>query len=136
MSNRRTIRLPAQVGDALLWAQNAIYRGLESGKPVVLTVTRLTRTLDQNSKIHAMIGEIAEQADHRGQKFSADDWKIILVHAFGKELRLLPALDGSLIGVSAKTSAFTVAEGSDFIEWLNAWAAEKGVRFAAPERWE
>jgi hypothetical protein len=134
--SRRTVRTPQQAESAAQWARDAMFRGLEGGKAVVVSVTRATRTLEQNAKVHAMIEEFSQQAEHRGQKFSADDWKILLVHGFGKEVRLLPALDGGLIGVPARTSHFTVSEGSDFIEYLNAKGVEYGVKFKAPERWE
>ena len=133
---RRTIRNAAQIKPALQQAEFDLRKGMAGGKSVILEWKPSTRTLEQNAKIHAMFEEFSQQAEHAGQKFSAADWKILLVHGFGKEVRLLPALDGGVIGVPSKTSEFTKAEGAEFIEYLNAKGAFYGVKFRAPERWE
>ena len=133
MSNRRTIRLPAQVGDALLWAQNAIYRGLESGKPVVLTVTRETRSTEQNSRLWAILSEVAAQVDWHGQRYDAETWKILLMRGWGREARLIPAVGGGVTMIDDRSSRLTVAEMAEFQTYIEAFGVEHGVRFRAVE---
>src|SRR5688572_20680701 len=53
------------------------------------------RTLDQNSRMWAMLTDVAEQAEHNGRRYTPDQWKVLFMHACGREIQFIPALDGS-----------------------------------------
>jgi len=58
-----------------------------------------TRSAEQNRKMWAMLGEIAEQLQINGQSFDKDRWKAIMLHAWGEQVRRLrtpgePGTDG------------------------------------------
>ncbi len=94
----------------------------------------------QNEKYHAMISEIANQVEHVGRKWHADDMKRILVDEFAEEMRLagtplhhdgrvIPSLDGRrIVQLGTQTSNFYVKE-AQFIEFLYAFGAQRGVKF-------
>ncbi len=98
-------------------------------------ITLPRRSDDQNAKYHAMIGEIAKQAEHLGAKWEADDWKRLVLDKFARETgrshgKVIPNLDKTgVVEVGIQSRKFNRQDGSDFIEWLHAWGAENGVVF-------
>ena len=54
-----------------------------------------TRSSEQNRKMWAMLGEIADQLQINGQSFDKDRWKAIMLHAWGEQVEFLPTLDGT-----------------------------------------
>ena len=133
---RRVIRTADQIPSALQWAGEAARRGLEGGKAVVLAVTRQTRSDDQNRRMWALLGEIAEQVDWHGQKYDAETWKILLMRGWGREARLIPAVGGGVTMIDDRSSRLTVGEMAEFQEYVEAFGVDHGVRFRAPERYE
>lgn len=92
------------------------------------------RTLPQNDRIHAMITDIATQCviGDPPKRYTVKDWKIILLTAFadekGVEMRSLPAIHrAGLIPCGRSTSDLSVAEASEFIDWLFATGAQMSV---------
>lgn len=89
------------------------------------------RSLPQNDRMWAMLTDIARQREHHGRKFTPDQWKVIFLHALGKETELLPALDGNdFIPARYSSSDLSKAEMSDLIELMMSWGAENGIQFA------
>lgn len=88
------------------------------------------RTLPQNDRMWAMLTDVARQRVHHGRKFTPDQWKVIFMHALGKEAEFLPALDGKdFIPSGYRSSDLSKSEMSDLIEFILAWSAENGIRF-------
>jgi hypothetical protein len=92
------------------------------------------RTLPQNDRMWAMLTDIAQQKEHAGRKYTPDQWKVLFMHACGREVQFLPALDGStFIPWGQSSSDLSKAEMSELIEFIFAWGAEHGVMFHDPE---
>jgi len=90
------------------------------------------RTREQNGKLWAMLGEIAEQVEHCGRRYAPDQWKVLLMHACGHEAQLLPALNGNgVVPYGGRSSHMTVAQMAELIEFIQYWGEQHGVRFAA-----
>lgn len=88
------------------------------------------RTLPQNDRMWAMLTGIASQREHFGIKYPAEDWKVIFLHALGREARFVPALDGDgFIPIGQSSSDLSIGEMSDMIELMFSWGAQNGVRF-------
>ncbi len=88
-----------------------------------------TRSLDQNAKLHAMVSFIAKNLPWCGKHQTTDTWKRLLTAAWlrarGYQVEFLPALDGHGVDVVfRRTSDLTVAELSELIEFIYAWATE------------
>ena len=96
------------------------------------------RTLDQNAKLHAMIGDLVKQRpEHFGAAMDADAWKGVLLFAIGKRVRFLPSLDGDqVVSIAPRTSKLNVSDFSDMIEQLYAKGAEWGIVWSEPDRWQ
>lgn len=93
------------------------------------------RSTDQNSKMWAMLTEVAEQATHKGQRYTPDQWKILFMYACGREVQFLPGLDGkTFLPWGQSTSDLSKQEMTDLIEFMHAWGAENGVTFRDPDK--
>ena len=88
------------------------------------------RTLDQNSLLWAALTDVAQQATHMGQKYTPDEWKILFMHACGREVRFLPGLDEkTFVPWGQSSSDLSKQEMTDLIETIFAWGASHGVIF-------
>jgi hypothetical protein len=88
------------------------------------------RTTDQNSRMWAMLTDVATQKEHAGRKYTPDQWKILFMHACGREVQFIPALDNStFIPWGQSSSDLSKQEMTDLIECIFAWGAEHGVVF-------
>lgn len=101
----------------------------------------------QELKYHAMMGEIAKVVPFMGAMVDEETWKRLLVDAFvrvmreeaqatggadpfGGQGRVVPSLDGSgVVQLGVQTRGFTVGLAAQFIEYLNSFGAEMGVKF-------
>jgi hypothetical protein len=89
-----------------------------------------SRSLPQNDRLHAMIGEVAIAVQWHGLWLTVDDWKILFLDSLKRELRLVPNLDGTgFVDLGRKTSKLTKEECSMLIELVFKFGAEHGVTF-------
>jgi hypothetical protein len=92
------------------------------------------RTLPQNDRLWAMLTDVATQKEHAGRKYTPDQWKVLFMHACGREVQFVPSLDNStFIPWGQSSSDLSKAEMIDLIEFIFAWGAEHGVKFQDPE---
>jgi hypothetical protein len=88
------------------------------------------RSLDQNAKMWACLTDWSRQAILGDCKRTPDEWKAVLLHGFGQEVKFLPSLDGlSFVPVGRQTSDLSKDEMSNFIEFILAEGAKRGVKF-------
>jgi len=115
-----------------LWPK--VLKALQT-KQLTLEIKDATKSRDQEEKYHAMIGEIAKQAQHLDAKWDSESWKRLLVDQFCKDNDLktgavIPNLAGNgIVQLGMQTRNFTKEQASEFVEWLHAWGAEHGVTF-------
>jgi len=114
-----------------LWPK--VLTALNAGRPLVMEIKAADKSRDQEQKYHAMISEIATQAEHMGSKWNAESWKRLLVDQFCKDIGLktgvvIPNLSGDgIVQLGYQTRKFTKEQASEFVEWLYAWSADNGV---------
>jgi hypothetical protein len=118
---------------AKIWPK--VKDSLKAGKLLRMEIKAESKSRDQEAKYHAMLGEIAEQASHLGAKWSAEDWKRLMVDLFVKETglqggKIIPSLDGAgIVQLGLQTRNFTKEQAAEFIAFLDAWAAVNGIIF-------
>ena len=106
---------------------------LDGGIPLTVEVRRESRSVNQNAMYHAIISQIAVQAQHLGSVWNVESWKRLLVDAYSREMnltsgRIIPNLSGDgIVEIGLQTRRFTKEQASEFTEWLMAWAAQNGV---------
>lgn len=107
---------------------------LDDENPVVVEIKPLTRTLAQNAKLHAMLGDIAKQCEFQGKKRDIETWKMIMVSAHkiatGGQAEMAIGLEGEVINLRESTAQMGVKRLASLIDYVEAWAAEQGVRFS------
>jgi hypothetical protein len=122
---RRTLILdtPERRELAATWARNA-----PLGTRVEWKAPK--RTTDQNALLWACLGDIAAQVMWHGLKLSAEDWKIIMLDALKRDLRMVPNLEGNgYIQLGRSSSDLSKEEMSTLIELLYAFGDRNGVTF-------
>lgn len=94
-----------------------------------MEVKEFTRTVEQNSKLWALLTEVSAQVNWHGQKLSNEDWKHVFSAAMSQQ-RVVPNIDSTGFVVLGKsTSKMSVAEMMDMIELIQAFGAQHGVKF-------
>ena len=115
----------------MLWPKVLV--ALDAGRNLTLEVKDASKSREQEEKYHAIIGDIAKQAQHMGAKWSADDWKRMLVWQYCKDNQLdcgkvIPSLDMTgIVQLGIQTRKFTKEQASEFVEFLLAWCANNGI---------
>jgi hypothetical protein len=109
-----------------------IKANMQAERRLVLTVKPSTRSLEQNARLWAMLAEISAQVDWYGQKLTSEEWKDVF-SASMKRAKVVPGLDGGFVVCGQSTSKMTRAEMSEMQTLMEAFGAEKGVRFSAME---
>lgn len=105
---------------------------LMAGHRLVLEVKPETRSSPQNARLHAMLTELSKQVEWCGQKLPMETWKRLCMAAWMREEKqspqLIPSLDGHGVDiVYERTSKLSKDECGRLMEWIEAFAAERGV---------
>lgn len=112
---------------------------------IIVRPVKSRRTLDQNAKLWAMLGDISRQVEWpvNGimQKLDSEDWKALMTAAARQEIRMAQGINGGVVMLGESTKRMTVAELGDVIECMYVFGAEKGVIWSEPkgqmpEQWE
>lgn len=101
---------------------------LMAGHKLMLTIEPETRSLEQNARMWAMLADVASQVDWYGQKLSSEDWKNIFSASLNKQ-RAVPGLDGGFVVLGKSTSKMTIQEMTELMDLMDAFGAERGVKF-------
>lgn len=105
----------------------------------VVRISEPAKTRDQENLYHDMIDDIAKQWRFMGERLDKESMKRLMVDAFDKAMkdagtplrqsgRIVPSIDGlRIVQLGIQTRGFNKREASEFIEFLSAWGAEKGI---------
>lgn len=100
-------------------------------KPLVVKIQPMTRSLEQNSKLHALLSDISKQCEFNGQKQDIDTWKMIMVSAHkiatGGKAEMVIGLEGEVINLRESTAQMSVQRLASLIEYVQSWAVENDV---------
>lgn len=114
-------------------ARKAIFQHVqEAPEGYVVTIAEPSRTLDQNAAQWPILQAISEQVEWqvngKAQYITADDWKDILTCAYRNEVpRIAMGLNGGMVLLGQRTSKFSKRDFSEWMEWLHAFCADRGV---------
>ena len=108
-------------------------RDLGFGKAYILEVKEFTRTVEQNSKLHALFGELAHQAKWGDSKLTAEQWKVLMISAHTiatkEPCRMVIGIEGEVVNLRESSAQMSVARMISLIEYIHAWGAQNGVKF-------
>jgi hypothetical protein len=108
---------------------------LAGDQRLTLEIRPEKRSDAQNKRLWAMLADISAQVDWYGQKLTSEEWKDVFSASL-KRTKVVPGLDGGFVVCGQSTSKMTKAEMCELQELMEAFGAEKGVKFRAPEGWQ
>lgn len=110
---------------------------LVAGHKMRLDAGKATRSSEQNAAMWAMLTDISRQmrwpVNGSMEWLTPEEWKVILSAGLKREQRIAAGMDGGWVVLGQRTSRMTKAEMSELLELIQAFGAQKGVKFSAPE---
>ena len=91
------------------------------------------RSLEQNSKMWAMLTDISRQVKWHGQWLRPEEWKQMITAAL-KRYKVVPGIDGGFVVIGASTSRMSIKEMIEVIDFCYAFGAdpEHPVKWSDP----
>lgn len=89
-----------------------------------------TRSLDQNARMWAMLGEVSRQVDWYGRKLTPEAWKCVFSASLKKQ-DVVPGLHGDFVVIGQSTSAMGISELGEMMDLIEAFGAEHAVKFSS-----
>lgn len=124
---------PVQAHKLIMDVWQAVKPWLVAGHRLVIEVRAEKRSDAQNRRLWAMLGDVSRQVVWHGQTLSAEDWKHMFTASL-KRQRVAPAIDGNgFVVLGQSTSKMTKSEMAELQTLIEAFGAERGVRFTAVE---
>lgn len=105
---------------------------LDAGKS--MSITSGGRTGPQNDRMWAMLADISRQVEWYGQKLKDEEWKHVFSAAVQQQ-RVVPGLDGCFVVLGVSTSKQSKRWFNDMFLVMEAFAAERGVKFSTADHW-
>lgn len=111
---------------------NALQAVKDAPDGYAVTIGEPARNLDQNAAMWPILEAFSQQLEWpvngRMVTMTPDEWKDVLTAAFRQErARLAMGLDGGVVMLGMRTSKMGKREFSEWLEFLHATAAERGV---------
>lgn len=119
---------------------------VSSAVEVIVRPVKSRRSLAQNAKMWAILGDISKQVEWPVNgvmsKLDAEDWKAIFTATVRQEVRMAAGINGGVVMLGRSTRKMSVQEMTDVIEFMHAFCAERQVilsdkaRMEIPDEWE
>ena len=90
------------------------------------------RSLDQNSKMWAMLTDISRQVEWYGEKLSPENWKDMITAALNRQ-KVVPGIEGGFVALGSRTSKMSIREMIDVIDFAYAFGADKDIKWTDPK---
>jgi len=103
-----------------------------AGVKIVVEAKRETRSLEQNSRLWALLTDVSKQVDWYGKKLTPDEWKDVFTAALKKE-KVVPGINGGFVVLGQSTSKMSIAEMVELQTLIEAFGADKDVKWSAYE---
>jgi len=134
MTERISLSLwePNQAHAAILHAWRTAKVWIKDGHRFTLEIRPEKRSDAQNRRLWAMLSDISAQVDWHGHRLTAEEWKDVFSAAL-KRTKVVPGLDGGFVVCGQSTSKMTKAEMAELQTLMEAFGAERSVRFKAVE---
>lgn len=99
----------------------------------IVTLKPLTRSLDQNRRLWALLTDVSRQVDWYGRKLSPEEWKCVFTASLRKQ-DVVPGIDGGFVVLGLSTSKMGVKEMADLQELISAFGAQHDVKWTSNEQ--
>jgi hypothetical protein len=120
--NAITLQSGSDREKAAAWVKNA-----PTGTSVEFRGPR--RSVDQNSLLWSLLGQVSQQVQWYGQKLSSEDWKDVCSASL-RRYNVVPGIDaGTFVPLGMRTSQMSKEDMTALIELIIAFGTERGVKF-------
>lgn len=109
--------------------------GVSLDTPQQVSINDEKRSDASNRKMWAMLRDVSKQVEWYGQKLKDEDWKHIFSASVEKQ-RAVPGLDGGFVVLGLSTRKQSQKWFSDMFEVMEAFAAERGVKWSQQDHWQ
>lgn len=109
--------------------ENALRAVKNAPDGYVVEVKPKTRTLEQNSRLWALLTDVSEQVVWHGRHLKQDEWKNMFTAALlGQDV--IPNIEGNgFVAMGRSTSSMNVKEMTDLQTLIEAFGANNGVEW-------
>lgn len=120
----------------MAYAHAIISQYLHENKCLSLDIQEVepTRTIEQNSKMWAMLNDVSEQVDWQVDgalvKLTAEEWKDIFTASLKKQTKVAKGIDSGFVILGASTKKMGVKAMSELIEVMYAFGSEHDVKWS------
>lgn len=95
-----------------------------------VVVKEPTRSLEQNSRLWALLHDVSAQVDWYGKRLTPEDWKHVFTSSLRK-LEVVPNLEGNgFVALGLSTSRMSKRELGDLMTLIESFGAERGVTWS------
>ena len=102
----------------------------EAERPCLVTIRKLSRSVEQNDLMWVLLGQLAKQQP-QGRKHIPDVWKSLCMQACNHEIMFEHSLvDGSPFPLGFRSSKLTVPQMTELIEFIYFWGSNNNVIFS------
>ena len=99
----------------------------------IVEINPPTRSLDQNSRLWALLSDVSNQVIWHGRKLDSESWKHIFTSSL-KKMDVVPNLEGTgFVALGLSTSRMTKKELGDLMTLIEAFGAQNNVKWTEPE---
>lgn len=126
-----------------LWMQvrdraiDALIEATAAGQDVMVVISDIVRSLDQNAAMWPALTDICRQVplvvfrkDGTTRQATPYDWKDVMTAAFEEETEWTPGLRGGVVMLGARTSKYGKRKMRDFLTFVRAEGNERGVQWS------
>jgi hypothetical protein len=107
--------------------RNALQAVAAAGDGYVVTISKPTRSNQQNARMWASLSDIAN-ARPEGRQWTPETWKCAFLHSLGHQVRFAEGLDGSgPFPIGFHSSTLTVGQMADLITVIQEYGDRHGV---------
>jgi len=100
----------------------------------VWTMREQARSDAQNRRLWAMLRDISRQVEWYGRKLDEESWKHVFSAAVQQQ-DAVPGINGGFVVLGVSTRKQSKKWFNDLFEVMEAFAAERGVRFTTADHW-
>ncbi|EAS7215431.1 recombination protein NinB [Salmonella enterica] len=101
---------------------------------IIVEFKQRNRSLDQNRKLWACLGDVSRQVNWHGRWLDAESWKCVFTAAL-KQQDVVPNLSGNgFVVIGQSTSRMRVSEFAELLELIQAFGTERGVKWSDEAR--
>lgn len=126
---------PGNARDRFASAWRFACQFLELGQSarVEITEAKLTRSIEQNSRMWALLSDVSQQVewpvDGKLQRLTPEEWKDIFTAALKKGQRVAQGIEGGFVMLGSRTSRMSVGEMIDLQTLIEAFGVEHNVHW-------